>query len=113
MDAKTQKALTDYAVANWDFPASAAEELKRVIDRKEAEKVHICPTCRNTGKIDVSYADSENGPTNDPEDEHGIESCECAVGYQVWLRETEAVEAANAAFFAEMEWERKTERLNR
>lgn len=59
----------------------------------------ICPTCRNTGKVEVSYADPENGPTNDPADESGIEPCECPVGYQVWYHETEANEKTNAAFF--------------
>lgn len=60
----------------------------------------VCPTCQNTGEIEVSYADPENGPTNNPEDERGTEPCDCPVGYQRWYTEAERSDKAAKEFFA-------------
>lgn len=59
----------------------------------------VCKICNGTGKVEVSYASAENGPTDDPADEMGIEPCSCDVGHQVWLKEAEESEQASLEFF--------------
>jgi hypothetical protein len=61
-----------------------------------------CKICNGTGKVEVSYASAENGPTSDPEDERGIEPCSCDLGHVVWSGEMEEYEKNEKAFFASM-----------
>lgn len=58
------------------------------------------PTCGGSGLIEVSYADPENGPTEDPDDEWGMEYCECPAGFQRFYADRERQEKALADFLA-------------
>lgn len=69
----------------------AARGYERVTD--------MCDKCKGTGKVTVSYASAENGPTNDPADESGIEFCDCEAGWTEFVIDNIKNEQGNAAEF--------------
>lgn len=59
----------------------------------------MCDKCFDTGRIQVSLASAENGPTDDPADEIGYEYCDCPHGYELFRDETGEYESQHAKYF--------------
>ena len=61
---------------------------------KHHAEPYTCSICKDYGRIEVSYADPENGPTDDPADEFGWEPCDCEKGRKLLHKENEDNEKA-------------------
>jgi hypothetical protein len=61
---------------------------------------YTCPWCQNSGMVQVSLADAENGPTDDPADEVGYDYCDqCRHGERVMTENWERQERMTTAMF--------------
>jgi hypothetical protein len=62
----------------------------------------MCNKCQGVGVVIVSLADPENGPTDDPADEIGVEYCDCQAGTDKWYQDVTEYERAEKEWFASL-----------